>query len=119
MAECTSWRPRTQIAGLLALETRDQALLIENVAVDSAFQGQGLGRRLMAFAEQHARERELRELRLYTNEVMVENLSGTGAWASWRSKHAWMTATIAYSCASRLHSNALAGRLAYTAACVA
>ena len=29
----------------------------------------------MAFAEQYARERGLRELRLYTNKVMVENLA--------------------------------------------
>src|SRR5262245_42844494 len=64
-----------EIAGLVAIETQDQTLLIENVAVDPAFQGRRLGRRLMAFAEQYARERRLRELRLYTNEVMVENLA--------------------------------------------
>ena len=64
-----------EIAGLLVIEARDQTLFIENVAVDPAFQRQGLGRRLMAFAEQHARERGLREVRLYTNEVMVENLA--------------------------------------------
>jgi ribosomal protein S18 acetylase RimI-like enzyme len=63
-----------ELAGLLALETLDQALFIENVAVDPALQGQGLGRRLMTFAEQQARQRGMRELRLYTNEVMVENL---------------------------------------------
>jgi ribosomal protein S18 acetylase RimI-like enzyme len=66
---------RSEIAGLLVLKAQDQALLIENVAVDPAFQGQGLGRRLMAFAERYAREHGLRELRLYTNEVMVENLA--------------------------------------------
>jgi ribosomal protein S18 acetylase RimI-like enzyme len=64
-----------ELAGLLVLEARNQALLIENVAVNPAFQGQGLGRRLMMFAEQQARGRELREERLYTNEVMVENLA--------------------------------------------
>jgi ribosomal protein S18 acetylase RimI-like enzyme len=64
----------TEIVGLLVIEAQDQALLIENVAVDPAFQGQGLGRRLMAFAEELAREHRLREVRLYTNEVMVENL---------------------------------------------
>jgi ribosomal protein S18 acetylase RimI-like enzyme len=63
-----------ELAGLLALEAQDQALFIENVAVDPALQGQGLGRRLMTFAEQQARQRGMRELRLYTNEVMVENL---------------------------------------------
>jgi ribosomal protein S18 acetylase RimI-like enzyme len=64
-----------EIAGLLALEAQDQTLLIDNVAVDPAFQGQGLGRRLMAFAEQYAHAHGLREVRLYTNEVMVENLA--------------------------------------------
>jgi ribosomal protein S18 acetylase RimI-like enzyme len=49
-----------ELAGLLALEAQDQALFIENVAVDPALQGQGLGRLLMAFAEQYARERGLR-----------------------------------------------------------
>ncbi|HEY7094312.1 MAG TPA: GNAT family N-acetyltransferase [Ktedonobacterales bacterium] len=66
---------RTEIAGVLVIEARDQTLLIENVAVDPAFQGQGLGQRLMVFAERYARERELREVRLYTNEVMAENLA--------------------------------------------
>jgi ribosomal protein S18 acetylase RimI-like enzyme len=65
---------RAEIAGLLVVEAQDQALFIENVAVDPVFQRQGLGRRLMMFAEQHARRRGMREVRLYTNEVMVENL---------------------------------------------
>ena len=64
-----------EIAGALVIGAHEQGLLIENVAIDPAFQGQGLGRRLMAFAEQYARERRLREVRLYTNEVMVENLA--------------------------------------------
>jgi ribosomal protein S18 acetylase RimI-like enzyme len=64
-----------EVTGLLVIEAQDGALFVENVAVDPAFQGQGLGRRLMAFAEQYARERRLRELRLYTNVVMVENLA--------------------------------------------
>jgi len=64
-----------EIAGLLVIEARDQTLFIENVAIDPTFQGQGLGRRLMTFAEERAHEYGLRELRLYTNEVMVENLA--------------------------------------------
>ena len=58
-----------------SLRSRIERCFIENVAVDPAFQGQGLGRRLMAFAEERAREYGLHELRLYTNEVMVENLA--------------------------------------------
>ena len=64
-----------EIAGVLVMEEQNRALFIENVAVDPAFQGQGLGRRLMAFVEQYTREQGLRELRLYTNEVMTENLA--------------------------------------------
>jgi ribosomal protein S18 acetylase RimI-like enzyme len=64
-----------EIAGVLVIEEQNRALFIENVAVDPACQGQGLGRKLMAFAEERAREYGLRELRLYTNEVMVENLA--------------------------------------------
>jgi ribosomal protein S18 acetylase RimI-like enzyme len=64
-----------EIAGALVIEARDQALFIENIAIAPTFHGQGLGRGLMAFAEQYAGERGLSELRLYTNEVMIENLS--------------------------------------------
>ena len=49
-------------------------LFVENVAVDPARQGQGHGRRLMAFAETYASGLGLRTLRLYTNEVMHENI---------------------------------------------
>jgi ribosomal protein S18 acetylase RimI-like enzyme len=63
------------VCGLLVMEMRAESLFIENVAVDPTYQGQGLGRRLMAFAEQYAREHRLRELRLYTNERMVESLA--------------------------------------------
>jgi ribosomal protein S18 acetylase RimI-like enzyme len=64
-----------ELAGALVIEDQDQALFTENIAIAPIFQGQGLGRRLMAFAEQYGRERGLRELRLYTNEVMIENLA--------------------------------------------
>jgi diamine N-acetyltransferase len=63
------------IVGVLVMEAHEHDLLVENVAVRPAFQGQGLGRRLIAFAEQHARTRGLRAMRLYTNEVMIENLA--------------------------------------------
>jgi ribosomal protein S18 acetylase RimI-like enzyme len=49
-------------------------MFIENVAVDPDYQGQGFGRRLMAFAEDQARAALLPEVRLYTNEAMTENL---------------------------------------------
>src|SRR5581483_11714376 len=62
------------IQGVLVMETQGDGLFIENVAVDPAYQGRGLGRTLMNFAEQRAREEKLLEIHLYTNELMTENL---------------------------------------------
>ncbi|GAA1542316.1 GNAT family N-acetyltransferase [Actinomadura kijaniata] len=62
-------------AGLVVLVPEDGCLLVENVAVDPAFQGRGLGRRLMAFAEERARALGLSRLRLYTNALMARNIA--------------------------------------------
>ena len=62
------------LAGFLVVRPLGGRLFVENVAVDPARQGQGHGRRLMAFAETHARGLGLRALRLYTNEVMPETI---------------------------------------------
>jgi GNAT superfamily N-acetyltransferase len=43
------------VAGVLVLRPQPPALLVENVAVVPDRQGHGLGRALMAFAEEHAR----------------------------------------------------------------
>ena len=40
-----------------------------------AAQGQGIGARLLALAEDHARALHLPEVRLYTNAAMTENLA--------------------------------------------
>ena len=61
--------------GLIVLVPENGVLLIENVAVTPAAQGRGLGRRLLAFAEQQARAHGLSRLRLYTNEKMVSNIA--------------------------------------------
>ncbi len=62
------------LAGVLVLVPKGDHLFLENIAVDPARQGEGLGRALVAFAERHALERGFSELRLYTNAVMVENI---------------------------------------------
>jgi GNAT superfamily N-acetyltransferase/protein-L-isoaspartate O-methyltransferase len=67
------WVTGIPIVGLISLTPADDVMVIENVAVHPAQQGAGLGRRLMEFAEQHARQRGIRRLALYTNEVMTEN----------------------------------------------
>jgi GNAT superfamily N-acetyltransferase len=63
------------IAGMIVLVERPDHLLVENVAVDPVRQGTGVGRALLAYAEDHATAHGLRELRLYTNEAMTENLA--------------------------------------------
>lgn len=62
------------LIGLIETRPETDALLIVNVAVDPASQGQGVGRRLMAYAEGLARSRGLVRTRLYTNKLFARNL---------------------------------------------
>src|SRR5690348_7939609 len=64
-----------ETAGVLVTHPDADHLLVENVAVAPPHQGRGLGRVLLDRAEAQARELGLPELRLYTNEAMVENLA--------------------------------------------
>ena len=64
-----------RIAGFAILIARPGYLLLENVAVLPAAQGRGIGARLLALAEDHARGIGLGEIRLYTNEAMTENIA--------------------------------------------
>jgi ribosomal protein S18 acetylase RimI-like enzyme len=64
-----------EIVGLAILVAQPGHLLLENVAVLPAAQRHGVGARLMALAEDHARSLDLSEIRLYTNEAMTENLT--------------------------------------------
>jgi GNAT superfamily N-acetyltransferase len=59
--------------GVLVLVAQADHLLLENVAVEPSWQGRGLGKRLLALAEQEARRLGLDEVRLYTNALMTEN----------------------------------------------
>jgi len=62
------------VVGLIVLIPAADHVLIENVAVDPARQGAGIGRALLNLAEAYAGERGIDELRLYTNVTMVENI---------------------------------------------
>lgn len=62
------------IQGVLVMMPEKRSMFVENVAVAPRFQGQGMGRVLMAFVEQQVRKEQLHEIRLYTNELMTENL---------------------------------------------
>lgn len=64
-----------QVAAILVLCAEADAMLLANVAVDAAFQGQGHGRRLIDFAEASAREAGFSQIRLYTNAAMQANVS--------------------------------------------
>jgi len=58
------------------IETVDEVdqLLIENVAVSPGFQGRGLGRKLMALAEEIALALGRSRIRLYTNKRFEKNV---------------------------------------------
>lgn len=62
------------IIGVLVLIRQPQSLLVDNVAVHPDYQGRGLGRKLMALAEEEARRLEFTAVTLYTNERMTENI---------------------------------------------
>ena len=65
---------KEQICGVLVMLLYENSMLIENIAIDPAFQGHGLGSQLMTFAEQQARNAQLPSIYLYTHELMTENL---------------------------------------------
>lgn len=63
-----------ELAGLVEVIDQEDQLLVENVAVEPAFQGRGLGSHLMAHAEDIARTQGYRRIWLYTNQCFVENI---------------------------------------------
>ncbi|NDH62530.1 MAG: GNAT family N-acetyltransferase [Alphaproteobacteria bacterium] len=63
-----------ELAALIETIPQPDHLLVENVAVAPAFQGQGLGRFLMAHAERLAAAQGRAEMRLYTNQRFAENI---------------------------------------------
>lgn len=63
-----------EVVGILVLLPDNGAMLLDNVAVHPDRHGRGYGRALIAFAEKFARERGFKAIRLYTNEVMAENI---------------------------------------------
>jgi GNAT superfamily N-acetyltransferase len=71
-----------KLPGLIETILEVDHLLIENVAVSPAFQGRGLGRRLIARAEQLAASQGQTELRLYTNKMFTEMCNSTAGLAT-------------------------------------
>jgi GNAT superfamily N-acetyltransferase len=63
------------IVGVIELIARSDHLWVDNVAIDPAWQGRGLGRGLLAFADREARRLGLPALGLLTNERYVANIA--------------------------------------------
>jgi ribosomal protein S18 acetylase RimI-like enzyme len=63
----------TVLAARIVLVPAPNYLLLDNIAVSPARQALGLGRRLLAFAEDEALRRGYREIQLHTHQTMVEN----------------------------------------------
>lgn len=63
------------LAGLAVLEEAEDHLMIFSLAIAPAFQGKGLGLRLLEFADERARSGGYSEVRLYTNALMERNIA--------------------------------------------
>ncbi|MCC5977191.1 MAG: GNAT family N-acetyltransferase [Salinarimonas sp.] len=61
------------VAGFVVLLADDAQFLLDNIAVADRARGRGLGRALMAFAEDTARQAGHGAVTLYTHELMHEN----------------------------------------------
>jgi GNAT superfamily N-acetyltransferase len=64
----------SKLAAMIEMIPRTDHILIENIAVSPSFQGRGLGRRLMAHAEQVAMSLGHGLVKLYTNKMFAENV---------------------------------------------
>ncbi|KAH8169001.1 acetyltransferase (GNAT) domain-containing protein [Sarocladium implicatum] len=62
------------IQGLVVVSPRDDCMVLSNLAVAPSAQGAGLGRKLLHFAEGLAVDCGYKVMKLYTNELMTENI---------------------------------------------
>ena len=63
------------ISGVLVLMPQSDHVLIYSIAVRPTLQRSGLGRRLLAHAESRCCHFRFNEVRLYTNQSMIENIA--------------------------------------------
>ncbi|MFE9839007.1 GNAT family N-acetyltransferase [Streptomyces sp. NPDC005551] len=61
------------VTGLVVIEAHADHLFLDSIAVHPDAHGKGVGGRLLAFVDAHARALGLSEVRLYTNAMMWEN----------------------------------------------
>jgi ribosomal protein S18 acetylase RimI-like enzyme len=64
-----------KVEGYLISWPKVEAYFIDNIAVDPAHQGLGLGRQLMEYAVREAKRHNLSAVQLCTNVTMTENLA--------------------------------------------
>lgn len=64
-----------QVAGFVVIKQTASGLLLDNVAVLPELQGQGIGKRLIVYAEQYAEKTGASGLALYTHVLMTENIA--------------------------------------------
>jgi len=64
---------RGELAGLLIIYPVDDSLYVDTIGVNPAYQKHGLGRRLLTFAEDKAREAGLNKMTLVTNALQLSN----------------------------------------------
>jgi ribosomal protein S18 acetylase RimI-like enzyme len=64
-----------EIVGLIVLGSDEEGFFVDNVAVEPAHQGSGVGRALLEHAESAARHAGFDSIYLYTHELMAENLA--------------------------------------------
>lgn len=64
----------SKLAALIETIPQPDHLLIENIAVSPDFQGRGLGRKLLAHAEDLAASMGHDEIKLYTNKLFAANV---------------------------------------------
>jgi ribosomal protein S18 acetylase RimI-like enzyme len=64
-----------QIVGFLVAMTKGADVFVATVALEPSWQGAGIGRGIMRFAEERAADQGCARVALYTNAVMHENIA--------------------------------------------
>jgi len=65
---------QNNIQGFIVFYAKNDHVQLENVAVFGQYQGKGIGKKLIAYCEEFARQNGYSNVQLYTNEKMTENL---------------------------------------------
>ncbi|KZL38849.1 GNAT family N-acetyltransferase [Pseudomonas syringae] len=66
---------QARFQGFIVFHEKDGYFLLENVAVLPSVAGRGVGKALISFCENAARQRGMSAVHLYTNAKMADNLS--------------------------------------------